>query len=269
MMFTYIYFNNGVVKYPGVLLRFPVCLLVANYLVMYGEPEGFFDFIFLPHYYTALFGSFVITLIVSEYIYICTKLLDFNYPWLKQWYRRVALQTAVCIFGPIVLVYFAAGYYFKINGVEIDQTNYLKYDIIVVVCFILLLNSYYLINYLLKVKFEKKKQRISNRHDQHSSDVNQIAIVYSERKGCIAITFDGKETVWTITLKEILVQLPSKDYFLINRGDVIHRSSIVGFEPAESRTLKLKLNVNVRRQQAFIVSQRKVSDFKVWYKEFD
>lgn len=265
MKFYSLYRFDGVVKYPGVLLRFPMSLIIANYLVMYGEPEGFFEFFSLPHYYTALLGSFAITLVVSELIFIGTKILDYRYAWLQHWYRRVALQTVVCILTPIVLVYFAASYYFKLHGLDIDETNYLTYDITVVVCFILLLNSYYLINYLLKVKVERKKQRISNYHVQEFLDSDQAAVVYSDRKGCIAVSFNGAESVWTSSLKEVVSQLSSENYFLINRGDVVHRRNIIGYEPAESRTLKLTLRVETKRQQVFIVSQRRVADFKKWY----
>lgn len=264
MKLSYLYQSADDIKYPGVLLRFPICLLISAYLVMYGEPEGFFEFLVLPHFYTALFPSFGITLIVSEIIYISTKVLDHYFVWTNNWYYRILLQFLMCVIIPVLIVCFWAKEYFIDKGVVIDQTNYLKYDITVVVCFILLLNCYYLINYLIKVKFEQQKKKLSN---YHQAEHMEVAVIYIEQKISMAINFEGKYSTWPKTLKESLDSLPASDYFLINRSEIIHRDCIESYVPGDSRTLVISLKSYLKVEREFIVSQRKVTAFKQWYHE--
>lgn len=255
------------IKYPGILLRFPLALFIGNYLVVYGEPETFLEFLTIPNYYYALFASVTITLIVSEIIYQATKSLDVYLPWLKNWYSRLLAQFCICVILPIAIVYFTIKKYFLCYGIVIDQTNYLKYDISLVVCLIVLINAYYLITYLLAVKLDQQKQRISSYYSSHDLAKDKIAIVYTDNKISMVMTFEGKKIIKTETLKEIFDALPFGEYFAINRSEVVHRDCIVGFEPSISRTLKLSLLVTARQNHEYIVSQRKVAAFKKWYKE--
>lgn len=266
MKFSFLSRQSAPVRYPGALFRFPIALIVAVFLVVYGEPETLLEFLQLPFFYDSLWGSLFITLVISEYIYICTKWLDFRYSWLGAFKKRIGIQFLICVIVPAALDYFLAGHYFGYHDKAVNMVEYLTYDFTVVVCFILLLNSYYLIVYLFKVRITEPKRKLPSLKPSASMTTSKtVAVIFAKDKASFAYAFDGEKMVWDKTLKESLNYLDATNYFLINRSEIIHRDSIESYTPGDSRTLKVVLTIPLKEESEFLVSQRRVVAFKRWY----
>lgn len=263
MKFSNLY-PKGAVHYPGVLLRFPAALIVANYLVVYGEPERQLELIKYPFYYSALLWSGVITVAISEFIYLITKVLDYQYSWKERLERRTGAQFLLGVLIPICMVYGAVAFYFYESNALENYTNYMKFDFPIVMCFVLFLNGYYLIVYLYKIKIVRKK--IPNRYEVKPITLTTVAVIFSEDGAIFAYTFEGVKISWPETIDKSMQLLGANDYFLINRSQLVHVSSVVEYLPHYSRTLKLVLIAQLPNEKEFIVSQRRSVAFKNWYK---
>jgi len=266
MRFSTVYNYTKPIGYPGAFLRYPLALLVAHYLVVYGEPEKFYEFFYMPYYYPALLVSLLITIMVSEFIYWSTKTLDYYFSWLEDYPYRISSQIIIGVALPLVVVYWCAKYYFSVNGAQANLDEYWRYDYNLVACFIIMLNSYYLIFYVIRIKVEQSRERLPNMLKiPLSSRDNDWAIIYAQKKSCVVIDFSGKSIFMEDSLENTIKGLLTDDYFMINRSDVIHYSCIEGYFPNTSRTLELAVNESIAKGRKFIVSQRKAVTFKRWY----
>jgi hypothetical protein len=256
------------IVYPSIYYRILFYLLSAHFIIAYGEPESLFELLKLPYYYLALTGSFVIVLIISEYVFMVTKYLDVAYLRLTEYNKRIRLQIIWGIIATVLLTVILATLYFLLRGRNIIEEGYFRYDFTVVVSFILFLNAFYLIVGLMQNRRYQYKIRIPNKEtpkdDSDKSPLNIIAI-YPTGRGFIAVLKNGESMIWTKTVDQSLRELSEQEYFLINRSDIVNRNIIEGYKPEESRRLKLILKEPLATGRVFVVSQRKVVTFKRWY----
>jgi hypothetical protein len=258
------------IVYPSIYYRILFYLLSAHFIIAYGEPENLFELLKLPYYYFALMGSFVITMIISEYILAVTKYLDVVYLRFSEFNKRISLQIIWGVIATVLLTVVLATLYFLFRGRNIVTEGYFRYDFTVVVCFILFLNAFYLILGLMQNRRYQNKIRIPNK-EKPKDDIGRsslgIMAIYPTGRGFIAILKNGESIIWTKTLEQSLHELPKEEYFLINRSDIVSRAIIEGYKPGDSRRLKLILKEPLASGRAFIVSQRKVVEFKRWYRD--
>ncbi|RYF19637.1 MAG: LytTR family transcriptional regulator [Flavobacteriales bacterium] len=260
--------DKAPVHYPYVWLRFVIAVPVSVFLLIYGEPEGFWEFFELSFFYDSLWGSYLMTVIISEFIYVGTKWLDFRYRYTHLFKKRLLLQFLVCVLLPAALDYILAGYYFDIHEHEQNMVEFLTYDYTVAVCFILLLNAYYLNIFLYQTKTAIPKKRLRNRRPTEVFIAPEtIAVIFAQLKSNYTYDFTGKKESWNKTLKDTLLELDSNVYFQINRSDIVHRASVIGHKAGDSRTLVLDMKIPVEQGVRFVVSQRRVAEFKRWYRE--
>jgi hypothetical protein len=258
------------IVYPSIYYRILFYLLFAHFIVAYGEPENFFELLKLPYYYVALMGSFVITMIISEYVLAVTKYLDVVYLRFSAFNKRLGLQIIWGIMATVILAVVLAALYFLFRGRNIVAEGYFRYDFTVVVCFILFLNAFYLILGLIQNRRYQYKTRIPNKEkpkDDAGRSALGIMAIYPTGRGFIAVLKNGELIIWTKTLEQSLNELPESEYFLINRSDIVSRSIIDGYKLGDSRRLKLILKEPLASGRVFIVSQRKAVEFKRWYKD--
>lgn len=258
--------DKAPVHYPFVWLRFVIALPVSVFLLMYGEPEGFWEFFELPFFYDSLWGTYLMTVVISEFIYVGTKWLDFRYRYATVFKKRILLQFLVCVLLPAALDYLLAGYYFGIHDHAKNMVEFLTYDYTVNVCFILLLNAYYLNVFLYQIKIPIPKQRLRNRRPTAVFIAPEtIAVIFAQLKSNYTYDFTGKKESWNKTLKDTLPELDSHVYFQINRSDIVHRGSVIDHKSNDSRTLELVMKIPLEHGVRFVVSQRRVAEFKRWY----
>lgn len=252
--------------YPPIYWRLLFYLFAAHYIVSYGEPESVFELLKLPFYYLALIGSLIITLIIGEYILAVTKYLDRLYLRLSFLVKRIYNQALWGIISTVLLAVIMASLYFWFRGTDIVTAGYFRYDFTLVVGFILLLNTVYLIIGLVQYRHSQLKIRIPNKEKPKVNTHEAIIAIYPVERGFVAILKSGESIIWTKTIEQSIQELPEEDYFLINRSDILHREIIAGYQPSDSRRLKLILKEPLAFGRPFFVSQRKVVGFKRWFK---
>ncbi|RZJ91081.1 MAG: hypothetical protein EOO20_06190 [Chryseobacterium sp.] len=79
--------------------------------------------------------------------------------------------------------------------------------------------------------------------------------------------FSWEKAPWKKTLTETLEDIDPGIYFQINRSDIVHRESVIDHFEGTSRTLVLVMKIPLEKGVRFVVSQRRVAEFKWWFKE--
>ncbi|QLG45469.1 LytR/AlgR family response regulator transcription factor [Costertonia aggregata] len=88
-----------------------------------------------------------------------------------------------------------------------------------------------------------------------------ILYCYSEDSITFGVTL-GKRFIINETIDELFDSLDGNQFFKINRGQIIAKGSIQKIEPYFNH--RVKLSITNPRDQEFIVSRPKTSDFKGW-----
>lgn len=107
------------------------------------------------------------------------------------------------------------------------------------------------------------KTRFSVKIGEHikTYPIEEIACFYSEYKATSLVTFEGKSYVIDDSLNTLEQQLPTTDFFRINRSHFINYKAIEDL--VSYSTSRIKVNLKGVKEPA-IVSRERVSDFKKW-----
>ncbi|WP_316831449.1 LytTR family transcriptional regulator DNA-binding domain-containing protein [Pedobacter aquatilis] len=251
--------------YPPFYLRLIVCLAVGHFFVAYGEEDSLLQMFKEPGYYLSLAGSFIIALIVGEFINCCN--VYFERPYVPGYLslRRMLLVAGVCIFLSVLLAIGLATVYFYLRNTSITLAGYFTYDFAVVICFVVMVNAYYLIANLLAMKQVYRRHLPNRKLPPVAADgPTAPAIIFSEGKGNMVMQFDGCRFGWTKTLAETIGELPADSYFMVNRSEIVHWAAISYYEAGESNTLRL-IMIPAFLHLRITVAQRRVVDFKTWF----
>ncbi|QTV06655.1 LytR/AlgR family response regulator transcription factor [Faecalibacter bovis] len=136
-------------------------------------------------------------------------------------------------------------------------------------------------------KFEKQSQvkmnfsQIRNLFDQNKTykerfttkigtsikmiTTDEVECFYSDNKATYAFTKEGKNYLLDYTLDKIEESINPKQFFRINRGQIIHIDAIK--EISVYTNSRLKINLNKYNEQECIVSREKVNDFRNWLED--
>lgn len=90
-----------------------------------------------------------------------------------------------------------------------------------------------------------------------------IAYLYSDEGITFAIDQQGKRFVLDITIDKLHNELDPKDFFRINRGQIVNIKSILQIDSWFSHRLKLKVQPGNDAIE-HVVSRDRVKDFKAW-----
>ena len=92
---------------------------------------------------------------------------------------------------------------------------------------------------------------------------NDIAYLYSDEGITFAIDLQGKRFVIDTTIDRLQGELDPKDFFRINRGQIVHINAIQQIDSWFSHRLKIKVQPEDQRVE-HVVSRDRVRDFKAW-----
>jgi len=125
-------------------------------------------------------------------------------------------------------------------------------------------SNYDQLNSLISTINPKKKNRFLIKKGNHFEfiAVTGISFVHSEDSLTFLFTKDGKRHLYTKTITEIEMELDPKAFFRINRGQLVHIDAIAKIHPYFNQRLKLELST--KSDIEFIVSRKKMMDFKGW-----
>ena len=96
-----------------------------------------------------------------------------------------------------------------------------------------------------------------------SVPVEEIAHFYAEDRLTFAAHKSGKSLLVSESVSRLAEELNPKDWFQINRGQLVHIESVVKASPYLNHRLKLSLKP-VIAGQSDVVARERVSEFKSW-----
>lgn len=91
--------------------------------------------------------------------------------------------------------------------------------------------------------------------------ISELQYCYSEDSITFGVTV-GKRFIINETIDELFSSLDQNEFYRINRGQLIAKTSIQKIDPYFNH--RVKLSITNPRDQEFIVSRPKTSDFKEW-----
>nr|WP_067054281.1 LytTR family DNA-binding domain-containing protein [Mucilaginibacter sp. L294] len=270
------------VKYNDLYLRLTACLVASHIIIVYGETESVFQILLTPGYYKSLAGSFVIAFILFTALRKICLLLDKKFDWKQRSIERVGLQFIFGLVIPGIFAFMLAAFYFRLNGINIFRTTYLRYDFQFILLQILLINAYYITYYfyarwsyaeLVLKSLSKDLDKVESNPVKETFQVakgasnillpiNDIAYCYRDGDTNFLRTFTGEDFFISQSLDEVQLQLPEKRFFRANRQMIIHRSSCKGFELITYG--KLKAIVSPSFSDDITISQKRALAFKKW-----
>lgn len=113
----------------------------------------------------------------------------------------------------------------------------------------------------LQVPVERKGILVKSGSGFVQLKISDLLYCYSEDSITFGVTLN-KRFIIEETIDELFATLDHAQFFKINRGQIVAKSSIVKIEPYFNH--RMKLSLTDPRGQKFIVSRPKTSDFKKW-----
>lgn len=141
--------NNLTIRYNNLAFRIVGSLVVSIFITLFGTDSSLFVALKYPSFYLVVGLSFLVALLLTYCVHYVTIRLDKNFDWQRKPYRRAGLQLSLGVFLPVVLAYYIMMLYFKyFDGRDIHDSQYMLIDFPHMVYFIIMLNLYYVIHYL-------------------------------------------------------------------------------------------------------------------------
>ncbi|MBE9598677.1 LytTR family DNA-binding domain-containing protein [Pedobacter sp. MC2016-24] len=269
------------VRYNDLWFRIIVPVLVAHFIVMYGEEISLFEAVLTQIYYVAMTGSILIAFLLISFVRWVYLKLDRKFDWRAKPLERAALQVLLGWVAPGLLAFLLAYVYFAIRGLRILKTYYLRFDYPIILVLLLLLNLYYLAYYFFaQMKIAERAVAntpvVTTESDdlpQQSFMVNQgvksipvpiVDIAYFFREGDYNFlrTFSGDDYTVIQPLDELEQLFPEKDFFRANRQMLVSRKACKHFENLPYN--KLELVTEPKYKIPIVISQKKSRSFREW-----
>ncbi len=153
------------VKYNNLAFRIVGSLAAAQFIVMYGVKQTFFELLHNPMYYLALIVSFIIALCVTGLVHVATKRLDKKYSWWDNPTVRSVFQFSFGFLPSAAAAAVLAWIYFTVMGVDIVKVGYFRMDYPAIVLMLFTFNMYYMIHYLVVTGRKRQELAIPNISD--------------------------------------------------------------------------------------------------------
>lgn len=148
------------VNYGNRKLRLTSAFIASIYIVFHGIPIDLVKAFSSPGFYLAAAVSFAISLLLVNMVHIITIWLDRKCNWRERPFERGGLQLIFGVVAPALLDLLLISIYFGILDQSIADNGFLLIDYPLIVCFIIFLNLYYLIHYL--VISEGQRFKVAN-----------------------------------------------------------------------------------------------------------
>ncbi len=116
---------------------------------------------------------------------------------------------------------------------------------------------------------KKKKNRCLVKKGGHFEYVNvrDIAYVASEDSMTFLHTFNGARYIYSKTVEQLYDELDQNDFFQINRSQIVNSDAVSQIHPFLNQRLKLQLIPKSSASTDFVVSRKRMMEFKEWMDE--
>jgi len=131
------------VKYHDHLMRFVLAVIGAHVMVLYNDPQDFYEAVFTASYIRGFIASLIISYIIVYYIQGATIMLDKKYDWQADTLLRIIFQLVFGILVPAFVVFLLVAFFMWIYNINVFKTSYLRQDYPLAILMLLVLNLYY------------------------------------------------------------------------------------------------------------------------------
>lgn len=269
------------VRYDDLWFRIIASVLVAHFIVMYGEEISIFEALLRPIYYIAMSGSVLIAFLLVTFVRFVYMKLDRKFDWRIKPVERAALQVSLGLVVPGLLAFILAYAYFAIRGLRILKTYYLRFDYPIILVLLLLLNLYYLAYYffaqmkiaewavantpLVKSESEEIVQEtfmVNQGAKNIPVPVSDIAYFFHEGDYNFLRTFDSYDYNVSQSLDDLQQLLNPDHFFRANRQILVSRKACNHFETLPYN--KLELFTEPKYKIPIVISQKRNRSFRDW-----
>ena len=279
-----------------------ICLVAAHVITRYNTTTSFFEVAFTAPYIRGMVASFVIALILTQYIHYISQRLDKKYDWYSQSAWRLIWQSMLGYALPAIFAFILASIFFSIYDINILKTTYLQQDYPLILMMLFAFNLLIISMSLFKRSFSTIKEleaaKLDGRLEQSdvitSINYRQVLTVQTTFKTIpikvedIAYLFILQGNVFvrtkdsttindsqqvSVTLKTLEETLDPKQFFRINRQTIVNFNACHSYSSFNTKLLQVTLNpipykpgmkVPDEHQRLSVVSEDRVSAFKQW-----
>lgn len=271
-------------------IRFIASVFWAHFIKALGYSESLFEMFLEQGYFTDIVFGTLITLLIWESIRQTTILLERRYDWLEHTLARTALQVALGIVAPALLLFFIMLLYFRYAfGMSILDTSWLLIEYRVSVLFMVVVNGYYLGRYFY-MRYRRAEAQLMAQSTPGDSPaarplpetpvpavqslialkgarnipvpVENIAYCYLQDGHYFLRTFEEEHLMIDHTLDEIESLLPPASFFRLNRQTLAHWKACAAFKSIAGG--KLEVTLKPAHTAPVIVSQKKAAILREW-----
>lgn len=269
--------SRPAVQYKDLYFRLILSLAAAHIIVMFGERHSLSELLLMPEYYISVAASFLIAFTLVSTVRWVTLKLDRRYDWMDEPLQRTGMQILLVVIGPGLLAFLLAAIYFKIQGLNILDTVYLRLDFPVILLMLVMLNLYYVAYYFYQHAKNAKVFTSSKAHaDQQGKEtfivsagtknipltVEDVSYFFRAHDVNYLRTVDGKDYMISQSLDEVQQQVDTRQFFRANRQILVTFKACRHFESLPYG--KLQLFVQPEYKGSIIISQKRAKEFKEW-----
>ncbi|MGF1924754.1 MAG: LytTR family transcriptional regulator DNA-binding domain-containing protein [Bacteroidia bacterium] len=250
-------------------IRLFFALLASHFIVVHDASETWTELFTKEYYYWSLLYSMVIAFVLIEYIYRITLHLNSTFLGFNLNKERLVAQSLKGFFGASILSFLLAAILFWLNGQNIFESNYFEKLYASILLFIFTVNVVYMLYYHYQAVPKTRYQVLRLDQSILDSEIRNLpALIFYEKRLCIAVDFNGSNSILAHTMGESIDILNKDTYFQINRKVVVNRVAISAVKPFGVRQLKIELRIDVNLPDSveLVVSKRKLVAFKQWLK---
>lgn len=262
--FTY----KGKEIYPK-WVSIPLAILAALFVILYNQKHSYSELFTAQPFYLAWLGSSIIAWGSIWFIYRVTLLLDFHFPWYRNYLKRLGYQFALGVLVSYLLIFLLAAFYFWCLKTNIFDTIWFSKYLRQIIGMLIIFNSAFFFKWQMNWN-GKSYQSVLNKPKillKTALQFDQIACVFIHGKNYYWVNFDGVCEAWSYTLKQTVTLLPPALFFFINRGFVVNFNAVVKVKPINKKNIALQLtdavHNGINRNKSTVTAE--VNEIRVSY----
>jgi len=245
------------VKYNNKKFRITVAFAASVIIIIFGTRFDVYRALTTPGFYFVLAMSFVIALLLVQFVHYVTIRLDKDYDWRTKLPERIVAQLLFGVLIPLLIDMAVYYVYFAMIGQSIFENGYFHIDIPFIALLLLLLNFYYCLHYFVltdKYSLSRKLKSVSpaNGLPASGNDRQLLTVIcpdlddsirletdviyfYSINKQIFMVLSSGKELPVSSTLQILGKALNGVGFSQINRSVVLNLNTVLHYKIGTKR----------------------------------
>lgn len=261
------------IKYKNVRFRVVISFAASFYILLHGHNLNVIWRAFsTPSFYAALAISFPITLFLVFLVHKVTVWLDKRHDWREHLFERILWQFTFAVLVPTLIDLGLISIYSVIIGENFIQSRFLLVDFPIIVAFIILLNMYYVIRYLLLTEPPKKEsnERLVINYNGTYAELNpenEIICFHRKINNIRVITVGRVYETRGDSINEFERKFLERGFKRINRSTIVNLKFVQGYCPGTKKgTINVLFLSTVDTSgfdaEIFPLTEKYMNDFK-------